>query len=590
MKNNQKISLMLKTFRYTTLALMLGSTANLYAQPENINLVILGTSDMHANIWGFSYEDQKDTPNNGMARVATYIDTVRKEHPDLILIDNGDLIQGTILSDDIFNKQLDKPHPVIDVMNTLKYDAMTLGNHEFNFGLALIDKLVKEAQFPILAANVTNKQDGTDFVLPYTVLEREGVKIGIIGLTNPNVPRWDGEKVDSLDFAAIAQTAAKYAKKLKEENQADILVLSVHAGMVAEFDEENGSDAAEEVLKLVPEADVLLIGHTHTKFKETIGNTFIGEPRNSGRDVVRFDIALTKDWEKVSVLNKSVDVIDMEAYEPSQAIRELTQEAHQATLNFLKGEGANGLNGSGGKFGVALADFQPKDEIKGIPQGRLQDTAVVDLINKVQLLYSGADVSSAALFKDTSDIKAGNITYGNIFDIYKFDNTLYVVEVTGKELKNYMEWSASTYNQWKPGDLSISFDPEKPGYLYDMFEGVDYKIDLSQPVGQRIKDVIYKGKPLSDDERLNLAVNNYRYSSALKTDKLVAAKKHWESPVSIRDYLVKYISEQKNLSPEVSNNWEIIGIDLNSPQRQKLIDEVNSGKREVPYNAALRAE
>lgn len=150
-----------------------------------------------------------------------------------------------------------------------------------------------------------------------------------------------------------------------------------------------------------------------------------------------------------------------------------------------------------------------------------------------------------------------------------------------------MEWSASHYNQWKEGDVSISFDPEVPGYLYDMFAGVDYKIDLSKPAGKRIIDVMYQGKPLADTQELKLAVNNYRYSSALKAYKLVEANRDWESPRSIRDYLVEYIQEHQEISPEVENNWEIVGIDLASPYRDEIIQLVNEGKIDVPYDQSL---
>jgi len=150
-----------------------------------------------------------------------------------------------------------------------------------------------------------------------------------------------------------------------------------------------------------------------------------------------------------------------------------------------------------------------------------------------------------------------------------------------------MEWSASCYNQWVPGDISISFNPEKPGYLYDMFAGVDYEIDLSQPAGRRIKHVMYKGSPLKDTEQLTLAVNNYRYSSALKAQKLVAGTKEWESPNSIRDMLVEYIKERGIISPKVDNNWKIVGVDLSSPYRTQVIKLVNDGKLDVPYGKSL---
>jgi len=548
-------------------------------------ITILGTSDMHGNIWGYSYEDDKETTNNGMARVYTYVQQVRKENPNTILVDGGDTVQGTILTDDIYNKQ-DGEHPVITAMNYMGYDAMTLGNHEFNFGLGLISRIVGQAKFPVLAANATKKSDGSLLTgAAYTIVDRGGVKVAIIGVTNPNVPTWDGEKVDSVKFAALSATVKACIKEIGDK--ADVIMVSCHAGLTGEFDEEGGTDAASQILKDNPEVDVLQVGHYHIAVSEKDGNTVVGGVRNSGRDVARFDLTVDKSGKVVS---SSVKTVDMADYAPSQAIRDIpiVKEAHQKTIAFIKGgTGSDGT--SGGVFGTATANFQPANEISGIPAGKLQDTAVMDLINKVQLENSGADVSAAALFKDTSNIEKGDINYGDIFNIYKFDNTLYRVKITGKELKAYMEWSASCYNQWKPGDLSISFNPEMPGYLYDMFAGVNYEIDLSQPAGSRIKNVTFKGSPLKDDQQLTLAVNNYRYSSALKQYKLVSETKEWESPNSIRDMLVSYIQKSGSISPVVDNNWKIVGVDLqtSNPERAKLIALVNAGQLAVPYNTSL---
>lgn len=561
---------------------MLGAQAAFEAQgPQTVT--IIGTTDIHGNVWGFSYENNKDTTNTGMARIATYLEQVRQETPNVVLVDNGDTIQGNILTDDLYNKRPGE-HPVITAMNVLGYDSMTLGNHEYNFGTGLIERLQVLANFPLLGANVA-RVDGTMAALPYTIVERNGVKIGIIGLTNPNAPRWDGEKVDPFVFAPVGPATRKVVDVIKDK--VDIIVVAAHVGLFPEYDEDGGSDGAQKILELCPEIDVLLLGHAHTTVAQTVGTTVVGGARNLGREVVRFDIALD---ERKSVLSRSVNVVDMADYAPSATIQEhpFIAEAHKATRDFITG-GAPSADGtpSGGIFGKAVVDFQPKNEIMGIPEGKLRDTAVMDLINMVQLKNSGADVSAAALFADTSDIPAGDINYGTIFGIYKYDNTLYRVPVTGAELKAYMEWSAACYNQWVPGDMSISFNPEKPGYLYDMFAGVDYQIDLSQPVGKRIVNVMYKGKPLADTTMLTLAVNNYRYSSALKAQKLVAGKREWESPNSIRDMLVEYIKEQGTIVPKVDNNWKIVGVDLSSPYRKQVVDLVNAGKLDVPYAASL---
>ncbi len=565
-----------------TVTSMVGATGTREYHGQT-HIVVLGTTDIHSNVWGFSYENNKETTNDGMARLATYIEKVRSEEPYVILVDNGDTIQGNIMTDDIYNKK-DGPHPVISAMNYLQYDSMTLGNHEYNFGENLITRLQGLAEFPLVAANVA-RLDGTMTAVPYTIVNRGGLKIGIIGITNPNAPRWDGEKVDSFTYAPVGPATAKVVDIIK--NKVDVIIVTAHVGLYPEYDEDMGSDGGMKILELNPDIDMLMLGHAHTTIQEKMGNTLVGSARNAGREIVRFDITLDSNKK---IIDSKVEVIDMADYEPSEALRAIpvVAEAHQATRDFITG-GAIGADGapSGGIFGQASRDFQPANEILGIPEGKLRDTAVMDLINNVQLMNSGADVSAAALFSDTSNIPEGDINYGTIFGIYKYDNTLYRVPVTGKELKDYMEWSALCYNQWVPGDISISFNPEKPGYLYDMFAGVDYEIDLSQPAGSRIKNVMFKGKPLQDNQELTLAVNNYRYSSALKAQKLVAGKREWESPNSIRDMLVEYIKEHKVISPSVDNNWKITGVNLNSPYRDEVIKMVNEGKIDKPYAASL---
>lgn len=547
------------------------------------HITILGTSDLHASIWGYSYEDNKETDNNGMARLYTYIQQVREENPNTFLIDAGDDIEGTIMVNQIYNKTPDQPHPVLAAMNYMKFDAMTLGNHEFNYGIPNMLKIMGQAEFPVLAANVLDAEGKYVTGEGWTIIERGGVKLAVIGVTSPNVPTWDGGKegIEDCTYTSVSDGVKKAIAEIGD--QADIIMVSAHVGMVGEFDEEGGTDAAAKILEDNPEVDVLQVAHVHITVNDKQGEVPIAGVRNAAREIARYDLTLDKDG---NITGSTVTIVDMADYEPSKEIREipLVAEAHQKTIELIAG-GAGDDGQGGAALGTTTAKFQPEDEIKGIPEGKLRDTAVMDLINKIQLEASGADVSAAALFKDTSDLPQGDINYGNIFDIYKFDNTLYRVKVTGAELKAYMEWSASHYNTWKPGDINISFDPEVPGYLYDMFEGVDYEIDLSQEAGQRIKNVMFKGEPLKDDQELTLAVNNYRYSSGLKTLKLVAGTKEWESSEPIRDMIVNYFAEHSPVEPTVNNNWKIVGVDLqlDNPERAEIIKKINAGEIETPY-------
>ena len=555
------------------------------ALAEDTHIVILGTSDMHGNVWGWSYEDGAETSNTGMARLYTYIQQVREENPNTFLIDGGDDIQGTIMTDDVANKEPDQPHPVIAAMNVMGYDAMTVGNHEFNWGVPTLLEILGTAEFPVLSQNVLNA-DGTCLTgAGWTIIEQGGIRLAVIDVTTPQIQRWDGGKagIDDLIYEAPSDAVRRAITEIGD--QADLIMVSAHMGLHAEYDERNRSDSARKILEDNPEVDILQVAHQHITVNEKAGNVPVGGVRNAGREIARFDLTLD---ENKKMVDSTVTIVDMADFEPSQTIREIpaVRLAHDRAVA-LAGVGPedSGIE-QGPPLGVTTSRFQPDDEIRGVPEGKLHNTAVVDLILKVEMENAGADVAATPLFRDTSDLPEGEICYSNIFNIYKYDNTLYRVTVTGAELKSYMEWSAECYNQWVPGDINVSFDPDYPGYLYDMFSGVDYEINLSKPKGQRIENVMYKGRPLRDDDVLKLAVNNYRYSSALKAKNIIAGTRDWESSNSVRDMIVEYFGKNSPVEPEVFNNWRITGIDLGvtDPRRAELVGRINEGLLPTPYN------
>lgn len=545
------------------------------AAGDTVTITILGTSDIHGALNSWSYESSEDYGSIGLERIHSLVKQVRSENPNTLLIDNGDTIQGSILTDDLYNTDLEKPNPMMDVMNAIGYDSMTLGNHEFNFGLDLIDKIVQEANFPILSANIYKKADGENYVKPYVIKEVAGIKVGIIGLTVPSIPMWDGPRVTDLEFKHMAEEAKKYVEIVKQEG-ADIVIASAHAGLDSRH-EEDGADSARKITEYAPDLTALLVGHDHSTVNETINGVLVGAPAASSgqsNEVVRFDITLEKDEDSWSVVDKKASILQIQDYEPSEDIITVTEKYHNATLDFLKDT-----------IGTATDDFHPASEVPGIPEAQIRDTAVIDIINEVQLKYADADVAAAALFKNNSNLPKGDISYANIFDIYKYANKLVGVEVTGKELKNYMEWSAAYYNTYKPGDVTISFNPDIRSYNYDMFAGVDYKIDISKPAGQRIVDLTFKDEPIKDDQVLKLAINDYRYSGLINMGILSNEPYFNSDPISLRSYIKTFIQEKGSVSPEVDNNWEITGADMNNPLRDKVIQMVKDGAIEIPTSA-----
>ena len=564
-KNKRVLSVILSFF--LVLGIIIVPTSS--SAEENIKLTIIGTTDLHANIYNWSYEDGKEVDDIGMAKVYSVIQKIREENPNTLLIDNGDSIQGTILSDDLYNFNLELKHPVIDVMNFMGYDSMTLGNHEFNFGIEMIQKIEKEAEFPILAANATYDKDGSYLVKPYVIKEVAGIKVGILGITNPNIPRWDGPKVNGMvSFDKPADIMEKNIKEMKKEG-ADIIVVASHIGFEEEY--EGMGDSAKELAEKFPEVAVILSGHHHVTENHKIGNTLIGAARDAGRQVVVFNLELAKKEDSFEIVNSEVEVIDVTGYEASDELKEYAKEYHEKTLEFLEET-----------IGKVSEDFAPPSEIPGIPEAQLKDTALIDLINNVQLKATGADVSGAALFSSGSNLRKGDVNYANIFEIYKYPNTLVGVEVTGKELKDYMEWSANYYNTFTKGDINISFNPDIRVYNYDMFQGVDYKVDISKPIGERIVDLKFKGELVKDTDKLKLAINNYRYGG-LTSMGIISEEPYFNSdPKSLRSYIADFIKENGTIEPEVDNNWEVIGTDLDHPLRDYIIAEVKAGNIEIP--------
>ena len=558
-----------------SVAMVLSLSVTALAADGETHLTIIGTSDTHGNIWGYSYEDMKESTGDGLARVSTYVSQVREENPNTILVDAGDTIQGTIMTDDLYSKDT-TDHPVPAALNYMGYDAWVLGNHEFNFGVDTLKEIIAQTDVPVLAANIKNA-DGSYFTgAGYTIVERGGVKVAIIGVTTPNIPRWDGTKqgVADLTFESMADAVADCIEEIGDG--ADVIMVSTHAGLSAEYSTD-GADAAQTILDKCPEVDVLQLGHTHTTYINNDGAIPVGETKNNAGEVIRYDLTLNADKE---ITSATVETVSMADVEPDQGLRDVPaiKTAQEKTVSFIQDN----------VLGHAAADFQPVNEINGLPEGRLQDTAVIDLIGTVQLENSGADVTAVALFKDTSDLKAGPLNYGNMFDIYKYPNVLYTVEVTGAEMKAYMEWAAECWNQWQPGDINISFNPDKAGYLHDHFIGLNYEVNLSKPAGERIENVTFKGEPLTDDMTLTLCVNDYRYTG-LKNEGIISGEKQWESSASVRDMLVAYLAEHDPLEPVVDNNWKITGVDLqlDNPERAAYIEKINAGELATPYNKSI---
>jgi len=335
-------------------------------------LTILQTSDIHGSIYPLNYGNNEKA-DVGLGKIATKIKQERALDEQLILIDNGDLIQGTPLTYFYVQFLKDKNNPMISLLNHLSYDAAVIGNHEFNYGLDVLNRIKGEANFPALGANIYN-EDGTNFVKPYIVKEVNGVKVGILGMISPNVPRWDTDKVVGMKFNSLVEEGKKWVKVLREEEKVDVIIASIHAGMEGEY-WEDGGDSVKAVAEQVPGIDIILAGHAHSDFAgELVNGVLISEPKSLGNRVARFDVTVQKENDAWKITEKTATNYDTKTYEAAPEILELAKVYDEKTLEYVNTP-----------IGEATADFQPANEVPQIPATQLQDTALVDFINKVQL-------------------------------------------------------------------------------------------------------------------------------------------------------------------------------------------------------------
>ncbi|MCR5219051.1 5'-nucleotidase C-terminal domain-containing protein [Treponema sp.] len=558
-----------------SIAALLFAGVNLSA--EKVTLTMLETSDIHGAINPYDYATDSET-DNGLAKVASVIKAEREKDPDLLLFEAGDSLQDNLIQEFRF----EKTNPMINAINALNYDAVVLGNHEFNFEFESLLKEIKQFKAPVLAANIY-KEDKSRFVKAYTVCEVKGVKVGVIGVTAPHVPIWEASAPEHYNNMTFTSPMEEVGKVLNEiQDKADVFVVVAHYGLKGEFNEKGIGEVAEKYGKEIP---VFFIGHAHDAVNQTASNgALILEPGAKGAYLAKVTMELDNSSGSWKVLSKKGELLP---------VKGANVTADPLILKLNKGTHKKSLKIAGKAVGKIKENFLPSlwwNGLEGIPTAAVQDTAMMDLINKVQMenaTLNGqkADVSMAALFEAYSNLEKGKFLKRDGVKIYKYDNTLFAVRVTGKQLKAIMEKQAGRFfNTFREGDVTISFNENMRLYLYDMFAGVDYEIDISKPEGSRIQNVMFKGQPLADDQSLILALNNYRFGNLKSEGMFGKDPEYRDTSLAVRDMISDYVAKNSPLAPECDNNWKITGCNF-APEAEKIYELVRNGTISIPSSA-----
>lgn len=477
------------------------------AMAQEVNIKLLGTSDVHGRIVPWSYGADIEDKSGSYAQIATYVKDVRKNNKNVVLVEVGDAIQDNQI--DVFakDKKYYKDHPIPKVLNEMNYDIFVLGNHEFNFGMKALDEILKDIKAKKLTANFYHKKNDKRYIDATTIIEKDGVKLGIIGLSTPMSAKFEEDtgNLKDMKFTSPTEEARTQVEKLKAKG-VDAIIAVTHMGI----DNENNipDTGMRDVINAVDGIDVVIAGHMHKDVpSETIKNTLITEPHRYGTVVSEVDLTFDiNDKKEVKLVKKESKTVPVKALEADKKIVEIYKPYHEKLRelnNVVIGQTANEMVLQETKHGVSAAFSK--------------DTGLSSFINDVEQHYSGADVVTFSFDHQKARMDKGDIKKKDIIFNYRYaggDVTVY--ELTGKQLKEYMEWSANYFDTIQPGDTEYRYNAErkKSKYVtYDIFGGVNYKIDLRNPKGSKIVDLtLADGKPVTDDMKLKVGMNSYRFA------------------------------------------------------------------------------
>jgi 2',3'-cyclic-nucleotide 2'-phosphodiesterase / 3'-nucleotidase len=575
------------------------------AGPIRLQLRLIATSDLHANVFAYDYYRDRPDDTVGLAKIAALIRAARAEAPNTLLFDNGDIIQGAPLGDYVANARGLKAgeiHPMIAAMNVLGYAAATVGNHEFNYGLDFLDAALAGADFPILCCNVF-KPDGSFYFKPWLILAptfesetgtAETLRIGVIGFTPPQIMQWDMSHLNGRATAAgVAESARVYAPQMRAAG-VDLVLALCHSGISRKGPAKPAEENAALALAETPGIDAIVLGHQHLLLP---GADFVGVdgvdadkgalrgapavmPGFWGSHLGVIDLALERrqgGWRIASAKVEARPIYEREAggvrplvsTEPD--VLAAAQEAHDATLAYVRspvGDIASPIN----SYFALIADDPCVQLINAA-----QIWYVKKLIAAMPALAELSILSAAAPFKSGgrggpdyyTDVKAGAIAIKDVADIYIYPNTIRVVKVTGAQVREWLERSAGVFLRIDPaasGEQPL-LDGAFASYNFDVIDGVTYRIDPTQPsrydsdgalvssAARRILDLVFEGQPIDEGREFLLVTNNYRAAGGGNFPGCDGTNVALEAPDANRDALVRYIVETKHVEPRADGNW-----------------------------------
>ena len=541
---------------------------------ETTKIKLIATGDVHGAIFPYDFIENEPL-NTSLAQIYTYIKEQRSvKSQEVVLVDNGDFLQGQPV---VYYSNYEKhegPHICADVMNFMGYDAASVGNHDLETGHEVYDKLVKEFNFPWLAANAVNKHTGEPYFKPYAIINRKNVKIAIIGMITPTIPVWLPEKIwEGMEFQDMVECAKKWVKIVKEKEDPDLIVGLFHSGVDSTYNNHSDQDYMNEnasnlVAQRVPGFDIIFAGHDHQEFNMVVrncegGRVIILDPKNCAKLAAVASVQIKK--ENGKLVDKKITglIMEMNSCEPDREMMKRYADYIKMIKHYVSKPIA--------KFTRTISS---RDAMFG-------NSAFVDLIHSIQLEATGADVSFAAPLTFDSKVDKGTVCIRDMFKLYKFENLLYTVELTGKEILDYLEYS---YGSWfntmsDRKDHLVLFEVDERGngrtagkfYNYSSASGINYTVDLTKPAGEKITiHGFTDGRKFDTAQTYKVAINSYRGNgggghltdgSGISHDDLLK-RIISSTDKDLRYIIMQHIEAMRIVSPKAKGNWKAVPQDF----------------------------
>lgn len=562
---------MMKKTTLISLAFLCMTTTAMAKPAKTVTLRLIETSDVHGAFFPYDFIERR--PMRGtMARVSTYLKKQREQYgKNVILLDNGDILQGQPTCYYTNYVRTDRPNIAAEVINYLRYDGEAFGNHDVETGHAVYDKWIHDVECPMLGANIIDMKSGKPYVEPYLMLERDGVRIAVLGLLTPAIPNWLHQNLWSgMRFEEMVSCAKRWVKILREQEQADVVVGLFHSGweggiVTDQYDE----DASRKIAEQVEGFDVIFFGHDHTARNTTVNGVLCLDPSNNAINVAQATLKLRVREDKskkgrrhVQLLEKSGEIVDI----TGEAIDEEYVRHFQPQIDSIR----NFVERQIGSFDTTMyssdAFFGP--------------SAFVDLIHELQLEHTQADISLNAPLVFNTVVKAGPIYMGDMFKLYRFENQIYTLRMTGEEVRKMLEMS---YDQWvntmqSPDDHIMLLasqtknDQQRLGFKnftfnFDSAAGIDYEVDVTKPDGEKVRILQFSdGRPFDEKAWYRVAMNSYRGNgggellvrgAGIPMDS-IPGRIIYMSPRDERHYLTEKIEKAGILAPRPHNNWRFV--------------------------------